>query len=216
MIEKHEITVDKTARYYMLEPKGEPRAVVFAIHGYRQQAQFFIKQFQVLANTGVRVVAPEGLHRFYIEGYSGRVGASWMTKEDRETDITDYLAYLNRLYGALKPNIGELPVHLLGFSQGGATACRWLGASDIPFKSLLLYASVFPNDFDFNLHRNRLSNVKQAIAFGDTDQFASEEIISQKMSWLESKNVSPTMIRYSGGHEIYDSVLRDMWDFAKG
>ena len=43
---------------------------------------------------GYTIIAPQGLHKFYLEGTSGRVGASWMTKENREDDIKNYLVYL--------------------------------------------------------------------------------------------------------------------------
>ena len=36
-------------------------------------------------------MAPEGLSRFYLEGFSGKVGATWMTREDRLNDIDNYL-----------------------------------------------------------------------------------------------------------------------------
>ena len=214
MISEHQFPVTKSARYFVLEPSNEPVAVLYALHGYRQLAPFFIKQFQVLADHGVRVIAPEGLHRFYINGYSGRVGASWMTKEDRATDIKDYLNYLNSLHDPLSKEWSDLPVHLLGFSQGGATACRWLASNDIPFKSLILYASVFPNDFDFDVNQSRLATINQVIAFGDDDQFATEEVIEEKMSWLKSKNVLPKLIRFVGGHEIKDAVLLDLYGVA--
>jgi len=157
------------------------------------------------------VIAPEGLHRFYVEGYSGRVGASWMTKEDRESDIEDYVAYLNTLYTSLLSEIENIPVHLLGFSQGGPTACRWLAGSAIPFQSLILYATVFPNDFDFTVNRERLNQLSVQIAFGDKDMFASEETISEKMEWLTSKGISPCLQIFEGGHEIKYEVLQRVW-----
>lgn len=205
---EHHLSVQKTARYYALEPPdGVVRSLWFVIHGYRQLAKYFIRHFAPVAERGVLVIAPEGLHRFYLDGYSGRVGASWMTREDRETDIRDYIAYLNSLYSTLKPHIGEIPVHLLGFSQGGPTACRWLAGSEVPFRSLMLYATVFPDDFDFETNKTRLEGMKCLAAFGDNDPFASEEAILQKMAWMQSKGIFPELHRFRGGHEINEDVL---------
>lgn len=208
-MEEHQLTIPKTARYYVLCPEQEPKAVWFVMHGYRQLAKYFIQSFQCLADRGVMIVAPEGLHRFYIEGYSGRVGASWMTREDRLSDIHDYVGFLNELYAVLAPEIGTLPIHLFGFSQGGPTACRWLTGSDIAFRSVLLYATVFPNDFDFEAGRQRLDHIPSLIAFGDSDRFAPEETIREKMQWLNGKGLHPELIRFRGGHELQDSVLLD-------
>ena len=211
MITEHYIPVNKSARYFVLKPKTKHLALVYALHGYGQLGPYFVKQFQALADQGVVVVAPEGLHRFYINGYSGRVGASWMTKEDRETDIKDYLNYLNVFHQEIQQEYRDLPLHLLGFSQGVATACRWIGTSDIDFQSLILYASVFPNDFDFEVNRERLTKMKRIIAYGDKDQFSPEETIEEKINWLKKKNVEPELIRFKGGHEIIDDVLLDIW-----
>lgn len=186
--------------------------MLFALHGYRYLARYFAPLFQPLVDQGVKVIVPEALHRFYIDGYSGRVGASWMTKEDRETDIRDYVGYLNKLYAELKADFTDVPIHLLGFSQGGPTACRWLAGSDVPFKSLLLYATVFPNDFDFDIQRERLKALKCVVIFGDKDQFASEKTIEEKMTWLKSKDFEFDVVRYAGGHEIQDAVLSELWE----
>jgi len=211
LITEHHIPVTKSARYFVLKPETKPVALVYALHGYKQLGPYFIKQFQALANQGAVVVAPEGLHRFYINGYSGRVGASWMTKENRETDIKDYLNYLNAFHQEIQKEYRDFPLHLLGFSQGGATACYWIGASDIDFKSLILYASVFPDDFDFEVNGERLTKMKRIIAFGDKDQFAPEETIEEKLNWLKQKKVEPELLRFAGGHEIIDAVLLDIW-----
>src|ERR1051325_10016453 len=47
-----------------------------------------------------RLVAPEGLSRFYLSerATERRVGASWMTREDRLAEIADYLGYLDAVY----------------------------------------------------------------------------------------------------------------------
>ena len=203
--------VNKTARYAVLEPEGEARALLYALHGYRQLVTYFISPFEILAKKGVCVVAPEGLHRFYTEGYSGQVGASWMTKEDREDDIRDYVNYLNALHAHLTPQFRGLPVHLLGFSQGGATASRWLGQSDIAFHSFTLYASVFPNDFDFPGMAGRIAEMDTYICFGDNDRFADEKTIGRKMEWLRSNGYEPKLLRFKGLHKVYPEVLEQLW-----
>ena len=72
-------------------------------HGYRQLARRFIREFQGIAGAERRIVAPEGLSRFYLDeeggphGPEARVGATWMTREDRIAEIDDYVAYLDAL-----------------------------------------------------------------------------------------------------------------------
>lgn len=207
-IERHHFETKKTARVFHLKPEGESKAVCFVIHGYRQLPEYFIRKFGVLADEGMEIIAPEGLSRFYIEGYSGRVGASWMTKEDRETDIADYLFYSNSLLEKVQEDRPGLPIHLLGFSQGGATASRWFSSSNFDWNSFTLYASVFPNDFDFDGQAERISAIPCFMFFGDNDQFADEDTIKSKIKWLRSKGVYPELLRYEGGHDIYSDSLK--------
>lgn len=150
--EERKLKVGKTARVYTLSPaKGVAfKANLLALHGYRQLGKYFINQFQALQDLGFAVIVPEALNRFYIEGYSGRVGASWMTKEAREDDIQDQINYLDQLHEEF--NLSATPLIVLGFSQGGPTACRWLSGSKFnpQPQHLLLNSTVFPNDFDFD------------------------------------------------------------------
>ncbi len=47
-----------------------------------------------------------------------------MTKEDRENEIADYVDFLDAVFGEVVTPGARVTV--LGFSQGVATAARWL------------------------------------------------------------------------------------------
>ncbi|MGB1122955.1 MAG: hypothetical protein ACPG08_05475, partial [Flavobacteriales bacterium] len=128
----HSFSVTKTARYFTAGPAiAEANGVLIALHGYGQLPEFFMRRLQPLADAGWAIIAPEGLHRFYLEGAHGRVGASWMTKEAREDDIADYVRYLDALSAEL--GLTERRPVLLGFSQGVATASRWVAMGQTAF-----------------------------------------------------------------------------------
>ena len=119
----HRFQSTKTYRYFSISAEKNPKNLLIAMHGYGQLAEYFIRKFNGCSKD-FTILAPEGPHRFYKNGYSGRVGASWMTKEAREDDIDDNLNWLTKwLTAHLKENTYEKIV-LLGFSQGGATAAR--------------------------------------------------------------------------------------------
>ena len=123
-MQEHHLQVKRTARYFTLGELNEStQNVWFVLHGYGQLAQFFIRKFEVLNDGQTFIVAPEALSRFYLEGVSGRVGASWMTKEERPHEISDYIFYLNHLYDTLLEgrDVYKLTINFLGFSQGTAT-----------------------------------------------------------------------------------------------
>ena len=105
-MQEHTLTVDFKARYYTLgQLNKDTRQIWFVFHGYGQLARYFIRKFAILTNQQILVIAPEGLSRFYIEKVESsgrpndRVGASWMTKENRTVDIENYLHYLNAAGG---------------------------------------------------------------------------------------------------------------------
>ena len=100
---KNHILVTKTARYFTLGELNEnTRELWFVLHGYAQLASDFIQDFEGLDNGTRFIVAPEGLNKFYARGFGGKPAASWMTSEDRENEIIDYINYLNTKRQALK------------------------------------------------------------------------------------------------------------------
>ena len=80
-VHEHSIKVENTAHYVSLgELNRETKEIWIVCHGYGQLAKFFIRKFKILQKESVYIVAPQGFHKFYLKGFSGRVGASWMTK----------------------------------------------------------------------------------------------------------------------------------------
>jgi predicted esterase len=147
MFEQH-FSFEQTRRYYQNDLEDKKHILV-ALHGYGQLAQFFYRKFTFLSETWGLVI-PEGPHRFYLEGSAGRVGASWMTKEWREQDIADNNAYLKQLIEKVNIGYPQATLHLLGFSQGGATAARFYQQFPELVTQLILWASVFPPDIEKN------------------------------------------------------------------
>ena len=98
-MKEQEIHIDYKARYCTLGDFNEAtRKIWFVLHGYGQLARFFIRKFKTLSDEGVYVIAPEGLSKFYLEDVTtraqsgnSRVGAAWMTSENRLADIENYI-----------------------------------------------------------------------------------------------------------------------------
>src|SRR5262245_56947888 len=135
MSEPHTIEVPRTARYHLRAEGGGPAGEVwFLLHGYGQLASAFLEAAGALARPGRLLVAPEGLSRFYLRRGAGAVGASWMTREERASEIRDTLRFLDLLSERVRETAAPTArLCVLGFSQGGAAAARWavLGAAPI-------------------------------------------------------------------------------------
>ncbi|MCP5104392.1 MAG: alpha/beta hydrolase [bacterium] len=207
------IPVQKTARYALLgEPGPHIRDVWFACHGYGQLAAEFINDFAVLDDGRHLVAAPEALHRFYLHSGSGKVGASWMTKEDRLNDINDYIIYLDKVYGEVMDGLDadSVRVNLLGFSQGTATACRWALQGVSRFHRLILWGGDFPPDTDWNAGRERLDNLDIQLVFGENDPYAKPAFVRQLTELLTGRQVNFQVKTSNGHHEIDSAMLKEL------
>src|SRR2546425_7420836 len=92
-MQEHHLPVTRTARYFTLgESSPGVGEVWFVCHGYGQLAGRFLRHFEPLADGTRLVVAPEALSRFYLEDTTvpakeRKVGATWMTRENRLSEI---------------------------------------------------------------------------------------------------------------------------------
>ncbi len=214
MLQKpHYITIQKTARYYLSGPLSHNyKHVCFVLHGYGQLVPYFIRHFEELEMKDVLFIAPEGLHRFYLNGSKGRVGTSWMTKEDRLSDIADYCRYLDQLYEHFIEQISSAKsVGLFAFSQGVATACRWITASEHKFDYLVNYAGAFPPDLDHKSAIAKMRNIPVHMLVGNADEYISLEKFAEHISDLETRGFVVKQETFEGEHKLYKPVLEGLF-----
>jgi predicted esterase len=206
------------ARYYKLgEITSTTRKVWFVIHGYGQLAQYFLKKFTPLENPETCIIAPEGLSRFYLEDVTKRsqpgnnkVGATWMTRENRLMDIGNYLTYLNQIYQREIPHSFDGEITLCGFSQGGATVSRWALDGDMKFHRLILWAGIFPNDMDFEKGTTLLKDKEVIEVYGKQDPFLTDVRISEMTQLNKKLNLPIKIVQFAGGHEINTETLLEL------
>jgi len=212
---EHHLAVTRTARYATLgEPAPELREVWFACHGYGQLAARFIRHFTGLADGTRLIVAPEALSRFYLAPAAAihtdaRVGATWMTRDDRETEIADYVAYLDALYSHVFARVerAAVRVRVLGFSQGAATAARWVTHGAVRADHLILWAGALPPDIDLDAVRPALDALRLSLVFGDGDEYATPELVAAEEARLRRHGIRYSRVPFGGGHRLDAHVL---------
>jgi len=209
---EHHISVARTARYYTLgELKGNTKDVWILIHGHKQLAGKFISVFNALAAEGSFLIAPEGLMRLYISGEYGDVGASWMTKEDRESDIKDYVGYLDKLYfeviepGAKKNN---LKVTALGFSQGSATLSRWLSLGKAKVHKAVFWTGAVAHDIDYSKAEN-LKQTEIHQVFASEDRYYDANFPEHQTEIFTKAGLKTSSHIFKGGHEISVKLMKN-------
>jgi predicted esterase len=208
----HHTTIQKTVRYFTIgKPSPQVKHFWVCLHGYGQLADWFGKRFEKWASKDRLFLFPEGPHRFYTEGTSGRVGASWMTREDRLNDINDQFNYLENLVGAFRPKLpADCKIHVLGFSQGVATAFRWIDRSQLPYASLIAWAGTFPPDIEYALKKERFNALRLHACFGDEDEYISTEGAQKLVAQLAEQHIGVTPHFYQGGHRLYLDLLAEV------
>ncbi len=216
--QEHFIATRRTARYVTLGPAAPDVAqnavqdVWFVLHGYGQLAPFFIRHFRVLDDGSRVFVAPEALSRFYLESSDGRVGASWMTKEDRVHEINDYLAYLDALYDHVFSQIdrARVRVHVLGFSQGCATASRWAALGQARADRLTLWAGDLAHDLDLDAHAALFRPLDLTLVVGSRDQYLTPARLAEHEERLRRHALPYRLLPFNGGHHLDADVLHKL------
>lgn len=204
----------RQARVFTLgEPGPDISELWLVFHGYGQLAEYFIKHFEPLADGSRWIVAPEGLSRFYLQLGGDRVGASWMTKVDRLTEIEDQINYLDSLSAYLRKQLPDTgyKVHVLGFSQGVATAWRWLTQGKSDADSLILWAGKSPREYP-EQGMQKLQGMKTFSAVGTKDPFVTPERMKDEFDTLTDKFPDIQTFTFEGKHEMHAQTLLKIAD----
>ncbi|HEY3251404.1 MAG TPA: dienelactone hydrolase family protein [Ignavibacteria bacterium] len=210
---EYHISVSRTARYFTLgELNQNTKDIWIVIHGHRHLAGKFIMLFKELAEEGSFIIAPEGLMRLYIKGENGDVGASWMTKEDRESDIKDYVNYLDKLYSEIielaRRNF-SLKVNALGFSQGVATLSRWLALGKSKIDKAVFWTGTLAHDVDFSKAEN-LKSTDITLVFADNDPYFKNDFYQTQEKLFKDAGISFQTKIFSGGHEVNAELIKSL------
>jgi predicted esterase len=198
----HNITISKTSRVVTSGDAKSARIALITLHGYGQLVPYFIRKFNSIESDACFIVAPEGMHRFYLNGTSGRVGASWMTKEARLDDIRDNNQYLDEVYRRFILNGNFEKTILLGFSQGAATAARWCQNTAYKIDAFVQWAGVFPPDIEIDLAK--FKEISHFYVVGDQDPYFNDKYDGEynQSKWLVDKDLNPEIVTFAGKHDM--------------
>ncbi|GIV57947.1 MAG: esterase [Rhodothermaceae bacterium] len=209
MLETRFLTVPRTARY-VLRGNPDARTLWFVLHGYGQLAADFLAAFAPVDDGSRLFVAPEGLSRFYVRRDPDRVGASWMTREDRLHEIADYVRYLDAVYDEVMAERDRTActVHVLGFSQGTATASRWFTLGQARIDRLILWAGALAHDLDPEDLKARLAPDTLTFVLGTQDEYIGAERLAEEEARLRAHAVPYRLLLFDGPHRLDTDTLK--------
>ena len=211
MQEQH-LRIEKTARYFTSgELNSGTREVWFLLHGFGMQAASFLNLFDSFTRPDRFLIAPEALNKFYLNGFSGKTGATWMTKEDRLNEIKDYVNYLDSLYLSMNmQGIAGLKIHALGFSQGASTVSRWAAETRHHLDKVIFYAGEIAPELLPPVQDSGLLRTKNYLIYGSKDEFIKPELFDAQIERCTELHLN--LIPFEGGHEIITELLEKVSD----
>lgn len=182
------------------------KRVWIVFHGIGFLSRFFLKYFNELPENENYIIAPQAPSKYYLNGEYKHVGASWLTKENTELEITNLFNYLDAvLANEVIPKSCELII--LGFSQGVSIAMRYLAYSKLQCNKLVLYAGGIPtelkkNDFEY------LGNTEIISILGNNDEYLTHfRHIEEKNKLVELFSDNVRYISFNGGHEVKKEII---------
>ncbi len=219
---EHHVSTVRTARYFTMGASlADTRHVWFVLHGYAQLAARFLRHFKGIVPADTLIVAPEALSRFYLElpradrKHMERIGAAWMTREDRESDIADTRAWLDTMYRTVMDDIsgatGEVPnVTVLAFSQSVAISMRWIAGGVVKPSRVIMWAGSLANDVDQDAFRAGIGDAEVLLVAGDRDMFLTEKTRPMIRAQWDALGVPVREVLYDGVHELDAAMLAEL------
>jgi predicted esterase len=213
-VNDHHLAVRRAARFHTLGV-ADAAEVWIVCHGYAQLARYFLRAFSAIDDGSRYIVAPEALNRYYFETAPGvhaadaRIAATWMTREDREHEIDDYIAYLDVLAAHVVKS-SATRVITLGFSQGAATVCRWAARGSAQIDHVILWGSGLPPDVEPG--PTALGAARLTIAIGDADTAVQPAEVDRQNTRLRAAGMTYDLVRYAGGHAVSADALSAIAD----
>jgi predicted esterase len=187
----------------LIETDVDPKAVLVGFHGYGEPPERTLRALAQIRPLPLARWAPRGPHHFYDR--RGRVVASWMTRFDREAQIEQQVESARALFQAMTKRHGELPVFLLGFSQGVATAWRATVLSGQPVAHVFQLAGDMPPEVAAKLRGHRPRGVTMIIGRDDTVvDFAT---MVRDEDRLRDAGWEPELHEVDGGHDYLPAAL---------
>jgi predicted esterase len=209
----------RTARYAVAgqEPANATR-IWIVLHGYGMLASRFLRAFDSTIPDDTSVIAPEALSRFYLEapradgGHLKKVGATWLTRESRDTEIVDAHRWLDTVYDDVVAEStarrGTPPtVGIFGFSQGVATAMRWIATGHPAPRHFVLWAGGVALDVNGEALQTALQTTETVLVYGDRDPLVTPAAQQSTHAALAALGIAFREETFAGAHHLDTPLL---------
>jgi predicted esterase len=103
-------------------------------------------------------------------------------------------------------------VRVLGFSQGGATAARWVERGKRAASDLILWGSLLPEDVLAGLGDSRWHDRNVTLVRGQDDVLVPPDLHAAQLKDLERHGIRCRQRSFAGGHRLDAPTLLALAD----
>ncbi len=206
--DENKVNYTSTNTYSTLnELTPETEQVWIACHGIGYLSRYFIRYFKNLPQQHY-IIAPQAPAKYYQTKDFKYVGASWLTKEQTALEIENVLNYLDAVWQ--NENLKDLPVNLMGYSQGVSIAMRWLARRELVCNNLIIHSGSIPNEFEPDEFKGKV-NSKVHLIYGNKDEYISGENLETQLKLAKELYSNQLEIHeFDGIHEVNQTLLKDL------
>jgi predicted esterase len=206
----HSVPTLTHGRVLVLPPHAATsRGLLIGFHGYMENAAIQMTRLQELPDARLWTLASiQALHRFY-RGRSAEVVASWMTREDRETAISDNLGYVAAALESV-PHDRTARIVYIGFSQGVAMAFRAAARGRRPAAAVIAVGGDVPPDV---LQDSSSSFPRVLLLRGERDEWYTQAKFDADVTALTSRAEAVQPVTYDGAHDWNPAVAAPIGEF---
>jgi dienelactone hydrolase len=168
-----------------------------------------IKQMEVIStkNVAQAIQFGDSLLQLNIDS-AGQVhtelGWLYLKRQNSEKALESF-NYAKEIFNQIGHD--NFSLNILGFSQGGATACRWAFSSDMKVNNLILWAGDIPGDTLTVENKEKWASINTHLIMGNQDYLIPEEMKVKFLKEIQNYGIDFSSTKYEGGHKIYPEVL---------
>ena len=204
-----EISYRSTNSYSTLNTLNtKTKNVWLVFHGMSYLSRYFLKYFKGLNAEENYIIAPQAPSKSYIQPTFKHVGASWLTKENTQTETENIMHYIDAVLE--KENIpSNLNFIILGYSQGVSIAMRYVAKRQLQSDKLVLMSGGIPKELvkdDFKFFN---ANVKHI--YGTHDEYLDEERMRYETNRIkELFDNQVEIIPFDGKHIVNVELINSL------
>jgi len=213
-MEENSITYTHTNTYTTLnDVTSQTKNVWVALHGMGYLSKYFIKYFKALDTTENYIIAPQAPSKYYQDKRFKYIGASWLTRENIETEKENLFAYLDAMWSKELEKIGNQEVRFIfmGYSQGVSILTRWMAHRALSCDYLLLHSGAIPQELEATDFNYLPQSTTVTYLYGDEDEYITEARKTEqqlKGSALFGNRLNVQV--FKGKHEVHVPFINEI------